>query len=106
LSIFRYGEIVSAAKFNEIVPKEPALGKSLGSLASSTSSEESCGVANRIDWKAPSPCEGENETLKTCSLLHSTVTFLGVISKAEFLVSAGSRAVKLNLKGNFFLSKL
>ena len=34
------------------------------------------------------------------------MTNLGVISKDEVLDSSGSIALKLNLKGNFFLSKL
>lgn len=87
------------------MPREPGLGKSDGSLAISISSAPSAGVARRIDLKFPRPCEGLNDTLKTYSLLQATVTVFGEISNAEFLVSAGSRAVKLNLNGNFFLSK-
>lgn len=55
LSIFRYGEIVSAFKLSEILPKVPAFGKSDGSLAAAISSGEHNGVASRIDWKLPRP---------------------------------------------------
>jgi hypothetical protein len=55
LSIFRYGLIVSAVRFNEIVPREPALGRSDGSFAISISSYARVGVASKIDWKLPRP---------------------------------------------------
>ncbi len=106
LSILSYGVMVNALKLRDMVPRVPALGRSLGSFIMSISSCDSCGVASRIEDIAPSCLLGLNVTLKTCSLLHSTVTFLGVMSNAEFCDCSGSRAVKLNLNGNFFLSKL
>lgn len=89
-----------------MVPNDPALGKSFGSWIISISSYESYGVASRIEFIVPSCLLGLKVTLKICSLLHSTVTFFGVISKAEFCDCSGTSAVKLNLNGNFFLSKL
>ena len=83
MSIFKYGEIVSALRLSEIDPRVPAFGKSAGSLALAISSSEHFGVAKRIDWKLPNPCDGEKVTLKVYSDLQSMLHCLGVISKAD-----------------------
>ena len=107
LSRVRFGFIVEAQRLREIVPSVPGFGRSfVSSPAISYSSYAKYGLEIIIVSKLPIPWVGSNVTWNSCSFWQATVTIFGVILNAEFSDYGGSIAVKLNLKGNFLLSKL